>query len=115
MDNNIVTVTTKAELKQLYDWWAMTWEGLVEDDFQEALKMCGGKGAKGYLVRGSVMNEICHLTGDNAYPDDLSIFAIYPYKGLAISVGARWMYDIIDNNARREGYHPFAGMEEDDE
>lgn len=71
------------------------------------MKECGGKGVKGYLIKGKTMNEICHLTGKNAYKKDLNIFAIYPFKGLAINVGARWMTDIIDNNAYRESYHPF--------
>ena len=69
--------------------------------------MCGAEGAKGYVTTGKVMNEICHLTGNNAYPDDLTIFSIDKYKGLAIMFGARWMDDIISNNADREGYYPF--------
>ncbi len=103
----IIEVVEKKQLKYLYDNWAMTWEGLRQEDFGEALNVCGGENAKGYLVKGKVMNEICHLTGDNAYPDDLNIFAIYPFKGLAMQFGARWMTDIIDNNARREKYKPF--------
>jgi hypothetical protein len=55
------------------------------------------------------MNDICKLTGDNAYPEDLNIFSIDKFRGLAIHYGARWMDDIIDNNARREGHHPFGG------
>jgi len=106
--SNIKVVETKEELKDLYDKWAMTWEGLREQDFEEALEYCGGEGAQGYLIKGKVMNDICHLTDSNAYPDDLNIFAIYPFKGLAMQYGARWMTDIIDNNAYREDYHPFA-------
>jgi len=104
---DVNNVTTKEELKFLYDNWAMTWEGLTEDSFEEALNICGGENAKAYLVKGKVMNDICKLTGDNAYPDDLNIFAIYPFKGLAMQFGARWMYDIIENNAWREKYNPF--------
>ena len=107
MSDKITIVETPEQLKDLYDKWAMTWEGLVETDFETAMDICGDKGVKGYLVKGKVMNDICHLKGSNAYPDDLNIFAIYPFKGLAMMYGARWMYDIIDNNARREGYHPF--------
>ena len=103
----IETITSKEELEFLYTNWAMTWEGLIEDDFELALKECGRDDSQGYVIKGKTMNEICHLTGTNAYPDDFNIFAIYPFKGLAIKVGARWMYDIIENNARREGYHPF--------
>ena len=109
MEKEIINLTTKEELKYLYDNSAMTWEGLRSDDFQLALKECGQEDAKGYLIKGKVMNELCNLTGDNAYPEDLNIFSIDKFKGLAINVGARWIDDIIDNNARREGYHPFGG------
>lgn len=103
----IIKVETKEQLKALNDCSAMTWEGLIEEDFGAALDMCGAEGAKGYVTTGKVMNEICHLTGHNAYPDDLTIFSIDKYKGLAIMFGARWMDDIISNNADREGYYPF--------
>ena len=103
----IIKVETKEQLKALNDCSAMTWEGLIEEDFGAALDMCGAEGAKGYVTTGKVMNEICHLTGHNAYPDDLTIFSIDKYKGLAIMFGARWLDDIISNNADREGYYPF--------
>ena len=103
----IIKVETKEQLKALNDCSAMTWEGLIEEDFGAALDMCGAEGAKGYVTTGKVMNEICHLTGHNAYPDDLTIFSIDKFKGLAIMFGARWMDDIISNNADREGYDPF--------
>ena len=103
----IIKVETKEQLKALNDCSAMTWEGLIEEDFGAALDMCGAEGAKGYVTKGKVMNEICHLTGNNAYPDDLTIFSIDKFKGLAIMYGARWMDDIISNNADREGYYPF--------
>ena len=80
----------------------MTWEGLSEESFEEALKECGGENAKGYLIKGKDMNAHYHLTGTNAYPDDLNIFAIYPFKGLAMMYGARWFTDVVDNNTRRE-------------
>ena len=103
----IIKVETKEQLKALNDCSAMTWEGLIEEDFGAALDMCGAEGAKGYVTTGKVMNEICHLTGSNVYPDDLTIFSIDKFKGLAIMVGARWLDDIVSNNADREGYYPF--------
>ena len=103
----IIKVETKEQLKALNDCSAMTWEGLIEEDFGAALDMCGAEGAKGYVTTGKVMNEICYLTGNNAYPDDLTIFSIDKYKGLAIMFGARWLDDIVSNNADREGYYPF--------
>lgn len=103
----IIKVETKEQLKELYNCSAMTWEGLIEEDFETALNMCGAEGAKGYVTTGAVMNKICKLTGSNAYPDDLTIFSIDKFKGLAIMYGARWMDDIIANNADRQGYKPF--------
>ena len=103
----IIKVETKEQLKALNDCSAMTWEGLIEEDFCAALDMCGAEGAKGYVTTGKVMNEICHLTGHNAYPDDLTIFSIDKFRGLAIMFGARWMDDILSSNADREGYYPF--------
>jgi hypothetical protein len=103
----IIKVETKEQLKELYNCSAMTWEGLIEEDFETALNMCGAEGAKGYVTKGAVMNKICKLTGSNAYPDDLDIFSIDKFKGLAIMYGARWMDDIIANNADRQGYRPF--------
>ena len=103
----IIKVETKEQLKELYNCSAMTSEGLIEEDFETALNMCGAEGAKGYVTKGAVMNKICKLTGSNAYPDDLDIFSIDKFKGLAIMYGARWMDDIIANNADRQGYRPF--------
>ena len=99
---DIINVNTKKQFDFLYKNWAMTWEGLAEESFEEALKECGGENAKGYLIKGKDMNDHYHLTGTNAYPDDLNIFAIYPFKGLAMMYGARWFTDIVDNNTRRE-------------
>ena len=102
----IIDVENKKELNELYKCSAITWEGLdiSEDNLRAALKCCCIYGENGdiYITKGKTMNNICHLKGDNAYPDDLNIVSIKNYKGLAISVGARWMDDIIDNNARRE-------------
>ena len=99
---DIINVNTKKQFDFLYENWAMTWEGLAEESFEEALEECGGENAKGYLIKGKDMNAQYHLTGTNAYPDDLNIFAIYPFKGLAMMYGARWFTDIVDNNTRRE-------------
>lgn len=107
---NIIKVETKELLQELTKAWAMTWEGLAESAFEEVLELCcqQGKDGTGYLITGKVMNEICKLTGTNAYPDDCNIFAIKDFKGIAMQFGARWLYDIVANNARREkNYLPF--------
>ena len=102
----ITNVETKEQLKELYDCSAMTWEGLSVDEgnLKDALEACCSDGADGevFITKGKTMNNICKLKGSNAYPDDLNIVSIKKYKCLARSVGARWMDDICDNNARRE-------------
>lgn len=103
MEKEIIKVTTKEQFDFLYDNWAMTWEGLIEEDFQKAIELCGEGDAKGYIITGVDMNKHYGLTGDNKYPDDLTIFAVYPFRCLAIMYGARWFTDIVDNNARMEG------------
>ena len=50
----IIKVETKEQLKALNDCSAMTWEGLIEEDFGVALDMCGAEGAKGYVTTGKV-------------------------------------------------------------
>ena len=63
---------------------------------------------------GTDMNAFGHLTANNAYPDDLTFLA-FPLDNLDIGKLAifklkmedRWFDDIVDNNARRQGYHPF--------
>ena len=103
----IIEVVSINQLEELYNCSAMTWEGLREEDFETALNECGTEDAKGYLIKGAMMNALCGLDGDNAYPRDLNIFVIDKFKCLAFQVGARWMDDIIDNNAVRQEFHPF--------
>ena len=100
----IIEVKTKEQLQELYDAWAMTWEGLRSEDFEVALQECGKDGAKGFLTKGKVMNELCHLTGDNAYPDDLG-FLVVPdlhIPELKLALGARWFDDIVSSNAIKQ-------------
>ena len=103
----IIKVETLEQLEKLYNSKAITWEGLVSDDFNIALQTCGCDGAEGYLTTGKVMNKLCKLTGNNAYPKDLNIFSIKNFKGIPSNYGAKCINDIIDNNATRENYHPF--------
>lgn len=108
---SVKTVTTLEELERLYYNGAMTWEGLDERDFEVALSECSKTPENdGWHISGKTMNDLCNLTGTNMYPADLTIFAIINYKGFAIKFGARWMTDIIDNNAYREHYHPFKNI-----
>lgn len=104
------------DLHALYDCSAMTWEGLTEKDIPLALDECcaAGQDGEAWITTGEVMNTLCHLTGTNAYPKDLTIVSIPNFKGLALNYGARWMNDIIDNNAWREGFDPFGEFDEDE-
>lgn len=62
-----------------------------------------------YTFSGQLMNETYGLTGSNRYSDDLT-FLSFPLDNLDIGklamfklqFGARWLDDIVDNNAARE-------------
>ena len=59
--------------------------------------------------KGKEMNNEFHLTGSNAYQNDLTFLA-FSLEGLDIGklaifklqMGDRWFDDIVDNNQRRE-------------
>ena len=65
-----------------------------------------------YIIKGDVMNAYSHLTGNNAYPHDLSIvcvdwskFAMTHYDQFCLDrfkILGRWLDDVCDNNERRE-------------
>ena len=63
-----------------------------------------------YTWKGKLMNQIYMLTGSNAYPEDLTFVSIplNMFKNigklaiLKLQFGARWLDDIVDNNAHRE-------------
>lgn len=100
-------ITEKEELKRLFeDNCVYAWQGLDskpssvgESDF-EHVSICFGSPSKdscgslkydGYIIKGKTMNEICHFTGRNAYPDDLVIFISEP-----VSTKARWEMDCVE-------------------
>ena len=107
-----ITLTTTEELRTLGS--ALTMEGLAEEsipDFIEWIKeYTPMKSETAYIISGKTMNEVYCLTGDNAYPDDLTIVSIKledMEKPMAIimprfQIGARWFDDIVENNLRRE-------------
>lgn len=57
-----------------------------------------------YHFAGSVMNRCYGLTGDNAYPDDLTFVVIPEYYNpmVKIQIGARWFDDIVASNSIRQ-------------
>ena len=114
---NVTKVTTKKQLDELYEDWALTLEGLAPDEknLKEFLdwvrELTPLKREDVYTIEGAVMNREYHLTGTNAYPEkDCTLVCIklsdmenhravtYP----RYQIGGRWFLDIVDNNARRE-------------
>lgn len=110
----VVQITTAEELKKLYEQSALTWEGLKADD--DELKIVEtwikNHNAEGpeltfHIIKGELMNEVYQLTGNNAYPEDLTLVSVTGVNQVKLSlprlqVGGRWFDDIVDNNARRE-------------
>ena len=112
----IEIVNTKEQFDKMYNDSALTWEGLSEDSIEDAKNWILGftefntDEVTAYVTKGREMNEFYGLTGDNAYPDDLTIvsFMLSDMKNpekLCIprfEVGGRWFDDIVENNRRRE-------------
>ena len=112
---NIINVVTKEQLDALYNQSALTWEGLSadEENLGAVRDWLEEHGAIVYvepdfnIITGKFMNEQYGLSGDNAYPEDLTIVSVTDINQAAITlsrfeVGGRWFDDIVDNNARRE-------------
>ena len=110
-------ITTIEELNRLYKNSALTFEGIAKTPenmnfIENWLNKYNARTDKELVllwIKGSVMNEKYNLTGDNAYPDDLTILVIEPDSiityGLILKrfeIGGRWFDDVVDNNARRE-------------
>lgn len=105
----IKRLTTKEGLDDLGS--ALTMVGLTEDSIQDYIEWIKQytpmKSEMAYIVNGKTMNEVYHLTGSNAYPDDLTIVSIKledmedPRKIVTkrFEVDARWFDDIVGNNA----------------
>ena len=109
-----VSASDKSTFDRLYKNEALTAEGMKiadESDLEavnnwfRTYSKCSASNVEIYIIKGKAMNSFYHLTGDNAYSDDLSIVCIdwvnskvtSPYKGRW-----RWFSDVVDNNAKRE-------------
>ena len=114
---NIIKVTTKGQLDELYKDWSLTIEGLAPDEknLKELLdwvkELTPLKREDVYTIEGAVMNREYHLTGTNAYPDtDCTLVCVkladmeHPNRVTMprFQIGGRWFTDIVENNARRE-------------
>ena len=108
---------TEKDIQRMYDGSAWTWEGMSDssDNLEQIVNWfkeegCPLRKEEFWTITGKQMNEFCGgLTGDNAYPEDLTILCIeldnitdvqklYMKK---FEVGARWCDDVVDNNRRR--------------
>ena len=110
----------ETKIRELENGSAFTWEGLsglendkevILDCFKKADVLGDVETFEFYTWKGELMNQIYQLTGLNAYPEDLPFVSI-PLSMfnnnigklalVKIQLGARWLDDIVDNNARRE-------------
>ena len=108
----IRTLTELDELRNLGS--ALTMEGLADESIPDFISWVKEhtpmKNEVAYVVKGKTMNHIYELTGNNAYPDDLTIVSIKledMENSMAViiprfEIGARWFDDIVMNNAMRE-------------
>lgn len=116
----ILKEADEARIRKLESASAFTWEGMDLDEgnisqiaeifLSEQLVKEGTEEITGYWWTGGLMNSIYSLHGENAYPDDLPFlsFEIDSFNGkgnlnvFKLSVGARWLDDIVRNNALNE-------------
>jgi hypothetical protein len=114
---NIIEVNDPKQLDEFYEKWSLTFEGTTTDD--ENLKWlkkwfeehnCKMLKEDFYIISGRLMNETYHLTGSNAYQDNLTILVI-KLEDLEtpdniyvprFEIGGRFFTDVVDNNRNRE-------------
>ncbi len=108
------------KIKELANKSAFTWEGMDLSDenlgeiarifCNEKLVKDGKESIDAYTWSGAVMNALYGLTGDNAYADDLPFLSFdndsFDGDGslsvFKMTVGARWLDDIVRNNELNE-------------
>ena len=114
---NIIEVDDPKKLDEFYEKWSLTFEGTTVDDENLTWLInwfkdhnCNMKKENFYVVSGKMMNEKYHLTGNNKYPNNLTILVILledldNVEAIAMArfeIGGRWFTDIVDNNINRE-------------
>ncbi len=116
---NLIEVN-KYKIKELENSTAFTGEGMTLDKenlegiaevfIEEELVKPDTKEIDGYFWYGKLMNDVYNLHGENRYSDDLPFlcFENTAFDGngnlnvFKLMVGARWLDDIVANNAIRE-------------
>ena len=114
---NIIKVTTKAQLDELYKDWSLTIEGLApdEENLKELLdwvkELTPLRREDVYTIDGAVMNREYGLTGTNAYPDTGCTIVCVKLADMEhpkavtfprFQIGGRWFYDVVSNNEMRQ-------------
>ena len=98
-------LTTKEELEARANKSAPTWEGLSLEGLEEQLKEIDPEVEAVYCT-GETYNKVYGLTGDNAYPADLTIVFLDNWSinmmDWKFKFRCRWADDVRDNNLRRE-------------
>lgn len=117
MKMNVIKVTTRAQLDELYKDWSLTIEGLAPDEanlkeFLEWVReLTPLKRDDVYTIEGAVMNREYGLTGTNAYPGTGCTIVCIKRADMErpnavttprFQIQGRWFYDVVDNNVRRE-------------
>lgn len=115
MEFKRINVTESEQFDYLYNDSALTLEGLTEDSIGDFIDWIAERAEfktepTAYVIKGRDMNNHYGLTGDNAYPNDLSIVSvpleIMENPGAIViprfQIGGRWFDDIVENNLRRE-------------
>ena len=101
----IKQITTLDELEALANKSAPTWEGINLEGLEDTLKEIDPEVEVVYVL-GKDYNDAYGLTGNNAYPDDLSIIFLnkwsIPMMSWKFNYGCRWADDVRDNNVARE-------------
>ncbi|WP_295153494.1 hypothetical protein [uncultured Ruminococcus sp.] len=116
----VLVEADEARIKQLESESAFTWEGMTLDGenideiakvfVSEELVLPETDEITGYVWYGSTMNSLYGLTGENRYQDDLPFLSfdnkcfngtgnLHVFK---MEIGARWLDDIVMNNALAE-------------
>lgn len=115
----VLIKATKEQIRELRNKSAFTFAGAGGDlnvwmvGVNDALKNLGiNQVTNFYTWEGRVLNEMYGLTGENAYPEDLTFFAFditeIPMDQIGklsmwkLQIGARWLDDIIDNDLAHE-------------
>lgn len=102
----IIKVTTKEVLEELKNKSLFTWEGMSDDEenlkaIEKAVRLNGldKEEIVFYIWNGELMNQSYELSGNNAYPNDLTFVGIGNFYNpmFKLATDARWLDDIISN------------------